>query len=187
MGALVFLVPLVAGMIAQTKNWSRRIFEVIIGICILSMLFVISSKELVRFGANFIYADHRSRHAFYGYPELIDRLPPGSTVVNFARRTLNYGLYGSMHQNKVISFTQAFRTLGIQTRDYIPEEAPEAAHLTYSVLKNLGATHIVTEGFPRLLFDQCISLEQLDQLDKHPGIGTPLPRPFTLYAINYCA
>jgi hypothetical protein len=151
------------------------------------MLFVMFSKQLVTFGTNFIYADHKRRDSFYGYPELIDRLPSGSTVVNFARRTLNYGLYGSMHQNKVISFTQAFRTLGIQPRDYIPEEAPEAAHLTYSALKSLGATHIVTEGSPHLLLERCVSLEQLDQLGKHPGIGTPLPRPFTLYAIKYCA
>jgi hypothetical protein len=187
MGALVFLVPLVAAMISLTTNRPRRALEVVLTVCISCMLFVIFSKQLVTFGTNFIYADHRRRHSFYGYPEMVDRLPPGSTVVNFARRTLNYGLYGSTHQNKVISFREAFRILGIQTSDYIPEEAPEAAHLTYSALKSLGATHIVTEGTPRLLLDQCTSLEQLDQLDKVPGIETPLPRPFILYAIKYCA
>ncbi|MGH7825193.1 MAG: hypothetical protein ACREQ7_08470 [Candidatus Binatia bacterium] len=185
-GALPFLVPLVASMINLTEGRKRRILEIIIATCILAMLFVVFSHKLVEFGRRFVYAGQNSRHAFYDYPEMVDRLPAGSTVVNFARRTLNYGLFGSRHQNRVISYTESYRNLAIPTTDWIPEEAPEFAQLKYSTLRTLGATHIVTEGSPRLLFDDCVSLEQLDRLDKNPGLGTPLTRPFTLYEIKYC-
>ncbi|HWO43250.1 MAG TPA: hypothetical protein VNO43_15715 [Candidatus Eisenbacteria bacterium] len=186
MAALVFLVPLVAAMISLTQGSQRRFLEWIIGLCVFVMLFVIMSKEVVEFGRRFVYARQNTRHAFYRYPETIDRLPEGSTVVNFARRTLNYGLYGEKHRNRVIGYFNAYRSVAVPTTDWIPESAPEAARLEFSTLKKLGATHLVTEGSPRLLLDGCVSLQQLDSLDINPGLGTPLEKPITLYQISYC-
>lgn len=147
------------------------------------MFFVIGSKKLVDFGTRAIYAGQNSRHAFYGYPKMIDQLPPGSSVINFARRTLNYGLFGSTHQNRVISYTRSFRALGAPAHDRTAEEAADAGHLKSSTLESLGATHIITEGNPLLILDRCVSLQQIDRLDKDVE---PLPKPFTLFKINYC-
>jgi hypothetical protein len=117
---------------------------------------------------------------------MLDKLPPGSTVMNFARRTLNYALYGEKHQSRVISYIETFHTLETYVHNSIPEEAPDAGYLAYSTLRKLGATHIVTEGDPELSLDKCILLQKIDQMDREPIIGTPLPRPLTLYEIKYC-
>lgn len=183
MGALPFLVPLVAPMVTSSDGNVRRALEVTIAVCVMAMLFVIFSKKLVEFGTHSIYARQNSRHAFYGYPKLIDQLPPGSSIVNFARRTLNYGLFGSNHQNRVISYTASFRALEAPAVDRTPEEAPVAGHLRYSTLRALRATHIITEGYPVLTLDQCVSLQEIDRLDKDMK---PLAKPFTLFKINYC-
>jgi len=183
MGALPFLVPLVAAMISASGGGARRALEVTIAICIMVMLFVIFSKKLVEFGTRFVYARQNSRHAFYGYPKMIDQLPPGSSVVNFARRTLNYGLFGSNHQNRVISYTVSFRALEAPAHGRTGEEAADAGMLKYATLKALGATHIVTEGFPVLALEDCVSLQEIDRLDKD---AKPLEKPFRLFRINYC-
>jgi len=183
MGALPFLVPLVASMVSSSQGASRRIFEVILTVSICVMLFVIFSKQLVEFGTTFIYARQNSRDSFYGYPKMIDQLPRGSVVINFARRTLNYGLFGSSHENRVISYTRAFRALQAPAHDRTAEEAADAGYLRYSTLRELRATHIVTEGYPSLTLDPCVSLERIDQRDEDVR---PLAKPFTLFKINYC-
>jgi hypothetical protein len=186
MGALVFLIPLVAKMMNLTDGPSRGAIEVISAICVSFMLGVILSIQLVDFGARAIYAGQNSRHRYFVYPEIVDRLAPGSTVVNFARRTMNYALFGSTHNNRVIGYVESFRKVGIQTQDWIPEEAPEAAHLKYSALKQMRATHFVTEGEPSLVFDDCVSLQQIERMDSDPNVGKPLARALTVYLVKYC-
>jgi len=183
MGALPFLVPLVAWTVSQTQGRARKVYEVIAALCIVSMLFIIFSCQLVEFSARFLYARQFARHAFYLYPEMLDRLPPGSTVVNFAGRTLNYALYGKKHQNRIISYVDTCRTLEAQ---FCREEAPGGGSLAYATLRRLGATHIVTEGYPTLSLDECVRLQEIDQMEKQPIIGTFLPKPLTLYEIKYC-
>jgi len=185
MGALVFLVPLVAWTMGLTKGRSRTIFDSIVGICILIMLLVIFSKQFVVFGREIIYARQFTRQVYYGYPEMIDQLPPGSTVVNFGRRTSNYALYGKTHQNRVVSYVQAYRLLGPRQQGKIPEEAPQIGHLAFSTLRKLNATHLFTVGYPRLSLDERVQLREIDRMDKIPILGKPLTKPSTLYEIIY--
>ena len=123
-----------------------------------------------------------TRQAFYGYPGMIDRLPPGSTVVNFGKRTSNYALYGKAHQNRVVSFKQAARLLG---QGKIGEEEPEAGHLGFSTLRKLNATHLFTVGYPKLSHDESVQLKEIDRMVEIPIIGKPLQKPFILYEIRY--
>lgn len=186
MGALVFLVPLVAWTMSQTEGQYRKVFELIVAACILSMFFVIFSKQFVEFGTRFIYAKQFTRSAFYTYPEMIDRLPPGSTIVNFGHRTSNYLLYGKTHNNRVVNYVECKKTFAMPPLPGPDEESVASWHLEFSKLRNLGATHLFTIGHPSLLLDECVMLEEIDRMDKHPVIETPLPKPLSVYEIKYC-
>lgn len=184
MGSVVFLVPLVAWMVSQAKGQARRTFEAIIGVCILTMLFVIFSKQSVEFGTRFVYARQFTRQAFYQYPGMVDRLPRGSTVVNLGERTSNYALFGKGHHNRVVSYTNAIGTLGLQTSG--SDKPATGGHLSFSKLKMLGATHLFVVGFPEFSLDECLSLLEIDRMDKLPSLEKTLPEPRTLYEIKYC-
>jgi len=64
LGAFIFLVPLVASMITCATGRSRGVLEGITVGCIMTMMFVMLSNQVVEFGTRFIYADMSSRHAF---------------------------------------------------------------------------------------------------------------------------
>src|SRR5262249_1619120 len=142
MGALVFLVPLVAWAMDQARGFPRRIFECIVAFCISSALLMIFSKQLVEFGSCFIYGKQFARWAFYQYPEMLDRLPPGSTVVNLGHRTRNYSLVGGAHRNNVIVFSEALSALQAPQVEFDHDLAPPIVPLSSLVLRELGATHL---------------------------------------------
>ena len=185
MGALVFLFPLVAWTMSLTQGRQQQLYQALATLCIVSMLLIVFSKQLVEFGANVVYGKQFIRYAFYNYPKMIDQLPPGSTVVNLGRRTANYGLFGKGHQNRVVSYMESSHRLGHQLAE-IPEEAPQAARLTSSTLRTVGATHLFALKSTTLLVDGCVQLNEIDSMDRGHFIGTPLPDPAVLYEIAYC-
>ena len=143
------------------------------------------SLRLIDFGTRFIYGKQFTRSAFYGYPEMLDRLPSGSTVVNLGHRTYNYSLFGGMHQNRVINYLEALSALQASLGEHNPDEAPQVVPLSHLVLRQIGATHLVTEGYPKLIPDECVELQKIDSLDKDT-LGNPLSNPISLYAIKFC-
>ena len=131
MGALVFLVPLVAWVPGQLDRRPRKVFEAVLAISICSTLLVILSRETVGLGRELLHLRHfATRHEAYGYPRMIDRLPPGSTVVNAAARVWNYALFGEGHRNHVVTFEEAIRTMsgGAPPCYYPPRARFAAAH-----------------------------------------------------------
>ena len=184
LGALVFLVPLVSWTMAQATGFSRVIFEFMVAVCILSVLLMTFSLQLVDFGTRFIYGKQFTRSAFYGYPEMLDRLPPESTVVNLGHRTRNYSLFGGTHQNRVINYLEALFALHASMGEHSPDEAPQIVPLPYPILRQIGATHLVTEGYPKLIPDECVALQKIDSLDKDT-LGNLLSNPISLYQIKF--
>jgi hypothetical protein len=184
-GALVFLVPLVAWTMAQATGFSRRVFESIVAVCISSALLMTFSLQLIDFGTRFIYGKQFTRSGFYEYPEMLDRLPPESTVVNLGHRTRNYALFGSTHQNRVIVYTEALSALQASLEGHNPDEAPQLVPLSHLVLHKIGATHLLTEGYPKLIPDECVALQKINSLDKDT-LGNLLSSPISLYEIKFC-
>ena len=191
LGALIFLVPLVASTVSQTRGMSRTCFEFVIVLCIGFMLFVIFSQQLVEFGSSFLYSRNFARHNFYGYPAAIDSLPQGSVIVNLSSRPHNYGLYGKTLQNRVVNFMESLRILAAEPLkkawlwNLDAEEASDVYSLKFSTLKELGATHLYTVGYPRLLLDERVTLQEIDRLDKNPVNGVSLPKPLILWVLGY--
>jgi hypothetical protein len=188
MGALVFLVPLVAWTVSLTSGRSRQALEYLVMLCILIGLSIIFSKQLMEAGASFIYARQFTRQTFYGYPAMIDRLPPGSTVVNLGERIWNYALFGRIHRNRVVSYSEASRLFEQSPAD--GEQASEPGRVTFylasSPLAQMGATHVFTVGSPNVRHDDCILLHEIDRLDRDPVVQTILPKPQVLYEIQNC-
>ena len=141
--------------------------------------------ELVEFGTRFIYGRQFARWTFYQYPEMVDRLPSGSTVVNLGHRTQNYSLFGGMRQNRVINYLEALSALQASMGEHNPDEAPQVVPLSHLVLRQIGATHLVTEGYPKLIPDECVGLQKIASLDKDT-LGNPLSDPISLYEIKFC-
>jgi hypothetical protein len=116
---------------------------------------------------------------------MIDSLPEGSKVVNFAARKMDYALFGSSLQNRIVDFIEASRILGSASDGSMPDDSPEVGRLASASLRKLGATHILTSGKPILRCDECVSLRQIDEMDKDPS-GAPMEKILTLYEVNFC-
>jgi hypothetical protein len=185
MGALVFLVPLVAWTMAQAAGFPRKAFEFIVALCISITLLMTFSLELVEFGTRFIYGRQFARWSFYQYPEMVDRLPSGSTVVNLGHRTRNYSLSGATRQNRIVNYLEALSALHASLGAHNPDEAPEMVPLSHLVLRQIGATHLVTEGYPKFIPDECVALQKINSLDKDT-LGNLLSNPISLYEIKFC-
>jgi heme/copper-type cytochrome/quinol oxidase subunit 3 len=169
MGALVCLVPLVAWVPGQLDPRPRKVFEAVLAISICSTLLVILSQQTVGFSRELLYLRHfATRHEAYGYPRMIDRLPPGSTVVNAGARAWNYALFGEGHRNHVVTFEEAIRTMsgGAPPCYYPPACAASPLHMDISALRRLGATHVFTLGDTTgIVLRGCVRLKEVDRLD----------------------
>ena len=143
------------------------------------------SLQLIEFGTRFIYGKQFTRSAFYEYPEMLDRLPPESTVVNLGHRTRNYSLFGATRQNRVIVYSEALSALQASLEEHDPDEAPQVVPLSYPVLHKISATHLLTEGYPKLIPDKCVALQKINSLNKDT-LGNLLSNPVSLYEIKFC-
>jgi len=190
MGALVFLFPLIAVAIAAAHAQARRLVELTGAVCVVFMLCVIGSHELLAIGSKTIGGGFR-RDRFYEYPAAIDQLPADAVVVNLAQRPWNYPLLGAGLRNRVIDFMDAVALL---SETPIPPLArvgldPETAGgfvMRAEALAARHATHLFTVGRPRLEETPCARLRMIASLDRNPANGAAYDQPRTLYAIDYC-
>jgi hypothetical protein len=180
MGALVFLVPLAGYMISKAQGRGRLIFELIVIGCILSMLGVIFSKQLVEFGTRFVLHRQFARHHFYSYPEGIDHLPANSTILHIGERPWHYALYGNKHDARVVSYREAIRVFGQKQDDRI------RFHLRSAHLKKLGVTHLFTVDSPILTLEDCLRLQEVARKDPERGqFSQRQSELLRLYQIQY--
>jgi hypothetical protein len=185
MGAFVCLVPLVAWIPGQLNPGPRKVFEGILAISICSTLLVILSQQTVNVSRELLYLRHfATRHEAYGYPRMIDRLPPGSTIINAAARVWNYALFGEGHRNRVVTFEQAIRTMSGDAPPcyYPPACAPSPLHMDIGALRRLGATYVFTLGGTRgIVLRGCVRLKEVDRLD-----DAFMKRTLSLYQVVDC-
>jgi hypothetical protein len=152
------------------------------------MFFVFFSRELIEFGDRIVYAKQFSRDLYYEYPLAVDKLPPGSTVINLGTRSSNYMLAGSNHSNEVISFLQSLRTFGIKPSlawNATLEEGTEGIRLEADTLHSIGATHVYWASNADLSVGECLKLIEIDRLDKNPFNLKPLNPIKILYKVEY--
>ncbi|EKV32795.1 hypothetical protein C882_1633 [Caenispirillum salinarum AK4] len=174
MGAIVLAVPLVAPLVAEAAGrWRTGLVGVGAAACVL-MLAVLASREAMTAGSQFVASSRFDRHAFYDYPQGIDSLPPGSTVLNLGPRARNYMLRGESLENRVIGFYRLRTTL----------EATGAAGGTPEHLRALGVTHIYTQGPRRAPLDACVGLDPVASMDRNPENGVPLEEVRTLWRVT---
>ncbi|WP_404379827.1 hypothetical protein [Caenispirillum salinarum] len=174
MGAIVLAVPLVAPLVAEAAGrWRTGLVGVGAAACVL-MLTVLASREAMTAGSQFVASSRFDRHAFYDYPQGIDALPPGSTVLNLGPRARNYMLRGAGLENRVIGFHRLRTAL----------DATGAAGGTLGHLRALGVTHVYTQGPHRVPLDACVGLDPVARMDRNPDNGVPLAEVRTLWRVT---
>ena len=190
-GALIFLFPLAATTIAATGGRVRQLYHVLGAICIIWMFFVFLSREIVEFGDRVLYSRHFTRHAAHEYPEAIDSLKPGSTIVNLSYRARNYSLFGANFQNHVIRYLVSARTFGIDAPKIgwtlSLDGDTKGLYFSAEKMKLLGATHVYIESKLPISSDDCINLREIDRLELNPVNDVPYELPRILYEVDYCA
>jgi hypothetical protein len=189
MGALAYLMPVTGWVMSQLTGVFRRIQELVLKTTALYALLVFFTMQLTAFGDRILYSGQTSQARFYEYPAAIDELSPGSTIVNLGSRTWNYPLFGATFQNRVISYNESLIAVANippmanhpVTGDDLPT-IPIVAH----ELRSLGATHLFTTGQPHFAFSGCVSLTEVDRVDRNPVNNVRLSSPRLLYKIHYC-
>jgi hypothetical protein len=116
---------------------------------------------------------------------MIDRLPPGSTVVNAGARVWNYALFGEAHRNQVVTFEQAVRVFSSVTPlCYYPPVmcTPFPLIMDSSALRQLGVTHVFTIGGTKgIVLRGCVRLKEVDRFED--GF---MKRTLSLYQVIDC-
>ncbi|QGZ40671.1 hypothetical protein IP92_03558 [Pseudoduganella flava] len=180
LAALPLAMPLLAWVVTQAHGGWRRLFDGVLAACIVIMLGVFLSRQLVQFGDRIVLSGQSTRAQFYEYPPEIDALPAGAVILNLADRSWHYPLAGSSLANRVISMPQGRRLLGLPPS----LTSPQAATLRAAPLRAAGITHVFVAG-AALSHDACIALDAVGRLDRNPVNGAPLGAPRILYAVRY--
>lgn len=180
LAALAPAMPLAAWTLTQAAGPWRRVFDTVLIVCIVAMLGVFLSRQVLQFGDRIVLSRQTARAAFYEYPELVDMLPAGATILNLADRSWHYPLAGAALSNRVVSMPQGRRLLGLPPS----LTAPRAVTLAAAPLRAAGVTHLFVAG-TALSIDACVRLDEAARLDRNPVNGMPLGSPRVLYAVHY--
>lgn len=181
MGALVFVCPLVAWTIAGANGYARRLFDGVVALAIVLMLFMIGVHQLIDFGDRVVHGHGYERSRFYDYPVAIDSLPAGSTILNLADRPAQYPLTGIRFRNRVISLPEATRELTGKVALF----ALPGITLRHDVLRRLGVTHVFVAG-THLEWDGCLSLSEVPRSPQDASGGADRSKVPRLFAVHYC-
>jgi hypothetical protein len=180
LAALPLALPLLAWAVTQAAGQWRRVFDIGLAVCIVAMLGVFLSRQVLQFGDRIVLSRQTTRSAFYEYPALVDSLPAGSTILNTADRSWHYPLFGAALSNRVVSMPEGRRMLGVPPSLSAPPELGLAA----GPLRAAGVTHVFVAGSDVTAGD-CLQLENVAQVDRNPLNGKPLGSPRVLYAVRY--
>lgn len=172
MTGITLLLPIAALLITGANKKLRKLYEfiLIIGICF--MLIVPIVRLGITQAGSLTSEGLASRSMTMEYPQLIDKLEPGSTILNFDDRHSHYALYGEKLSNHVVSKPEAER-LFRQNNSW---------NLNISLIRQLGITHIYSQGEPSLTAN-CVKIEAIDRLDHNPFNGLKLDLARILYRI----
>jgi len=185
-----FLLPLTGYASSTLRGRPQTVFNCVCWICIIWMFTVMAAKELVTFGDRVVYSRQTTRDRYYEYPPAVDRLPPGSTIVNLADRSSTYPLAGIHHGNRVIKFVRSLRLFGIRASqrgyDVAIYWSTRGIALDAARLRALGATHVYVRSSAPIGLDDCVRLVEVDRLERMAGNGVRIVPPRVLYRIDYC-
>lgn len=191
--ALVYLLPLAGWAVARTSNIRRIVMDYLLLICSLVMLFVFSFSTAVDAASRFLISQQYTRAAFYEYPDMLDTLPAGSTVINLAGRSWNYSMFGDGHRNSVVSYRKSVQTIGRYGEESGPDQRFSGSNYNVDYfflatvdLLGLGATHIYVLGERELVSDGCVTAREIQRVDRNPANKVPLPEPRILFELEYC-
>ncbi|MBB3223751.1 hypothetical protein [Pseudoduganella umbonata] len=180
LAALPLALPLLAWAVTQATGQWRRVFDLGLAICIVAMLGVFLSRQVLQFGDRIVLSQQTTRSAFYEYPPLVDSLPAGTTILNTADRIWHYPLFGAALSNRVVSMPAGRRMLGLPPS----LSAPRELRLAATPLRAAGVTHVFVAG-ASVTLDDCLQLANVAQVDRNPVNGKPLGSPRVLYAVRY--
>lgn len=180
LAALPCFAALAAWAVTQAQGRWRTLFDGVLGLCVLAMLAVFLSRQALTFADRIVLARQAARAQFYEYPPLVDRLPPGSVILNLADRNRHYPLAGARLANRIVSMPEGRRLLGLPPS----LTAPAAATLRGSVLRAAGITHVYAAGV-KLRHDEALRLVVLARLDRNPVNGRALAQARVLYRVEY--
>jgi hypothetical protein len=180
LAALPCFAALAAWAVTQAQGRWRRLFDGVLGLCVLAMLAVFLSRQALTLVDRVVLARQTTRAEFYEYPPLVDRLPAGTVILNLADRNRHYPLAGAQLGNRVVSMPAGRRLLGLPPS----LTAPAAATLRGDVLRAAGITHIYAAGV-KLSHDDAMRLLAIARLDRNPVNGRALAQARVLYRVEY--
>jgi len=180
LGAVLLAMPLAGWLLAGQAPARRRAFEWLFGTCIVVMLAVAVSAEMLKFGDRIILSKQTTRTAFYEYPDVIDRLPPGSTILNLGERPWHYALLGAGLQNRVISTPMARKLFGLPPG----LGGIESVALRAEPLRRLHVDYVFSDG--AVVTNGACMLQEVYRQSVNPLNGVPLPKPRVLYRVRDC-
>ncbi len=180
LAALPLAMPLLAWAVTQAPGHWRGAFDAVLALCIVAMLAVFLSRQLLQFGDRIVLSRQTARAQFYEYPPQIDVLPAGTAILNLADRSWHYPLAGAALTNRVVSMPAGRRMLGLPPS----LTAPAAVRLQAAPLQAAGVTHVFVAG-AALSTDACLRLDELARVERNEVNGVPLAQPRVLYLVRY--
>jgi len=177
MAAFVLIFPLAAWLITQSAGRVRTAYEALLSICVLTMAFVMIVRLFAENGATMLQDLRAPRQKALEYPAAVDTVPQGALIANGMDRPVNYYLLGKGLQNRVVDAWEINRRFG--TTD-------DGLRLTKDGVLASGVTHLYVQLDRAVATDGCVSLEEIDRLDRNPFNGQPYTAARVLYALNVC-
>lgn len=176
MAGIALLLPITALFLTEAERRVRKLYEWVL-IAGISFMFIVPLVRLSTAQGGLITSNGlANRSMALGYPELIDKLEQGSTILNLEERTWHYPLYGAQLSNRVVSYPEAERLF----------RQDDAWNLNSALIRQMGITHIYAHGNPKFIAG-CVEIEPEDKLDRNLFNGVELDEPRILYrVIDHC-
>lgn len=182
LGALLLLAPLSGWLLSAQPQPYRHRLEWLFGACIVIMLGIATTREVVKYGDRILWSKQTTRVAFYEYPPALDKLPAGTTILNLGARTWHYPLFGRQLQNRVISTPKARAMFGLP-----PNLGPiREVTLTTAPLLREKVDYVFSDG-AIIHGDSCVRLQETYRQAFNPLNHVPLAKPRILYRVQYCS
>lgn len=172
MGGIALLLPLAAFFMTTANKRIRKVYENTLVLCLFVMLLVPLFRVGVSQAGLVTTTGLASRTKALEYPEIIDKLSVGTTILDLADRPSHYPLFGSHFSNQVVSYSEATRLF----------RSNDGWKLDVGLIRQLGVTHVYAYGDPKFSLN-CLSLEVEGRLDRNPFNGKEYKDHRVLYRV----